>query len=332
MATDILQSIPSLVAAKDAAALVALENHSDKEIRKAARKGVHTLRSRGVTIPSAESVRTWATGAADAMRGDLREAAMIDTESTPGLVRLLIAAPREEERGYLWVASVTGRDMVSDFAAYVQSDGQRTRMVREWSRTPDNRQVPPDWARARIRWAREQTLASGFSVPNQLDDMLVHLGPATTERPASFLAGKLETTFVGAKNNVEAPLIAARAFQWPPLFDVEPILQRVNAANPAMNAETPEEDRYNALMTAAAGDEGLRAALKAQVANLIEDSAHALWLHGVDDRAGELLALATELRTSPTPEALPWLGRLLGFQIASTLAYIQRQQQAQGQG
>jgi hypothetical protein len=117
--------------------------------------------------------------------------------------------------------------------------------------------------------------------------MLVHLGPATTERPASFLAGKLETTFVGAKDNVEAPLIAARAFQWPPLFDVEPILQRVNAANPAMNAETPEDDRYNALMTAAAGDEGLRAALKAQVANLLEDSGHALWLRGVDDRAGE---------------------------------------------
>ena len=331
MATDILQSIPSLVAAKDAAALVALEDHSDKQIRKAARKAIHTLRSRGVAIPSAEAARSWASTTHDALRGDLREAAMIDTESTPGLVRLLIAAPRAEERGHLWVASVTGRDMVSDFVAYLQTDGQRSRLIREWEGTTQ-RQIPADWARARIRWAREQTLASGFSVPNQLDDMLVHLGPAASERPASFLKGQLKSEFRGAKDNVEGVLIAARAFQWPPLFDVEPILQRVNAANPAMNAETPEDERYTALMAAAAGDEGLRTALKAQVANLLEDAGHALWLHGVDDRAGEALALAEELRTSDAPEALPWVGRLLGFQIASTLAYIQRQQQAQQRG
>jgi len=330
MATDILQSIPSLVAAQDAAALVALEDHSDKQIRKAARKGVHTLRSRGVTIPSAEAVRSWATGANDGLRGELREAAMIDVESTPGLVRFLIAAPKAEERGYLWVASVTGRDMVADFTAYVQTDGQRTRLIREWEGTT-GRHVPAAWARARIRWAREQTLASGFSVPNQLDDMLVHLGPATTARPTSFLDGKLPTEFRGAKDNVEPVLIAARAFQWPPLMDVEPTLQRVNETNPNMNAETPEDERYTALMAAASGDEGIRSALQGQVANLLEDAGHNLWLRGVDDRAAEAFALASELRTNAAPEALPWVGRLLGFQIASTLAYIQRQQQQQQQ-
>jgi hypothetical protein len=328
MATDILQSIPSLVAAKDAAALVALEDHSDKEIRKAARKGIHTLRSRGVAIPTAAAARSWASGANDALRGELREAAMIDTESTPGLVRILIAAPQAEERGYLWVAGITGRDMVADFTAYVQTDGQRARLIRDWEQTGDRR-VPASWARARIRWAREQTLASGFSVPTQLDDMLVHLGSPVTERPASFLTGKLSGSFRGDKDNVEAVLIAARAFQWPPMFDVEPILQKVNQSNPAMNAETPESERYDALMAAAAGEEGLRAGLQVQVANLLEDAGHALWLHGVDDRAAEALALANELRTSGAPEALPWIGRLLGFQIASTLAYIQRQQQQQ---
>lgn len=329
MATDILQSIPSLVATKDAAALVALEAHDDKDVRKAARKAIHTLRSRGVTIPSAEAVRSWATGTGDGLRGDLSEAAMIDTESTPGLVRLLIAAPREEERGYLWVASVTGRDMVADFTAYVQTDGQRTRLIREWAKGAEGRKLPTAWARARIRWAREQTLASGFSVPNQLDDMLVHLGPASSERPASFLAGKLPTDFKGAKDNVEPVLLAARAFQWPPLFDIEPVLQRVNEGNPEMNAETPEVDRYTALMAAAAGDESLRGALRTQVANLLEDAAHTLWVNGVDDRAAEALGLADELRTAAAPEALPWIGRLLGFQIASTLAYMQRQQQQQ---
>ena len=42
-------------------------------------------------------------------------------------------------------------------------------------------------------------------------------------------------------------------------------------------------------------------------------------------------ALATELRSSPAAETLPWVGRLLGFQIATTLAAIQRQQQQQQQ-
>lgn len=325
MSTDTLQSIPSLLAAKDAAALVALEDHSDKQIRKAARKAIHTLRSRGVEIPSAEAARSWVTGAADAMRGELRETATIDVDSTPGLVRLLIAAPQAEERGYLWVASLTGRDMIADFVAYVQSDGQRARMTREWART--DRRIPADWARARIRWAREQTLSSGFSVPDQLDSMLVHLGPAPSVRPPSFLLGQLDTAgFRGERDNVEQALLAGRAFQWPPLFDVEPILKKVNEANPNMNNETPEAERYDALMAAASGDEGLRAALAGPVANLLEDIAHNLWLHGVDKLAGENLALAAELRSSPTPETLPWIGRLLGFQIAATLAYLQRQQ------
>lgn len=329
MTTDLLQSIPSLLAAKDAAALVALEDHSDKQVRKAARKAVHSLRARGVAIPSAEAARSWASAQSDHLRGDLRETATIDVESTPGLTRLLIAAPQAEERGYLWVAGITSRDMVADFTAYVQTDGQRARMTREWSQT--DRRIPADWARARIRWAREQTLSSGFSVPNQLDDMLVHLGPAPSERPASFLTGKLTTDFRGEKDNVEAVLMAARAFQWPPLFDVEPILQKVNEAHPDMTGETPESARYDALMAAAVGDEALRAALHGPVANLLEDLAASLWLRGADEVAGQALVLATELRGSADPETVVWVGRVLGFQIASTLAYMQRQQQQRGQ-
>ncbi|MBL9099726.1 MAG: hypothetical protein JNL82_02145 [Myxococcales bacterium] len=329
MSADTLQSIPSLLANKDAAALVALEDHSDKQVRKAARKAVHTLRAKGVEIPTAAAARSWASGSQDALRGDLRESAAIDVDTTPGLVRLMIAAPQAEERGYLWVASLTGRDMIADFVAYVQTDGQRARMTREWSRV--GRSIPTDWARARIRWAREQTLSQGFSVPDQLDSMLVHLGPAPSVRPPSFLTGQLDTgTYRGDRDNVEQALVAARAFQWPPMFDVEPILQRVNTAHPDMSNETPEGERYDALMAAADGDEGLRAALAGPIANLLEDVATNLWLHGVDKLAAESFALASELRAAPNPETLPWIGRLLGFQIASTLAYMQRQQQQQG--
>lgn len=328
----ILESIPGLVKKQDAAALVALQDHADKDIRKSVRKALHTLRSKGVAIPAADAPRAWVAAGPESLRGELREAAMLEAESTPGLVRLLIAAPRSDERGYLWVAALTGRDQVADFTAYMQTDGQRTRLVREWDRDFKGRQVPADWARARIRWAREQTLSSGFSVPTQLDDMLVHLGPAPTVRPPSFLLGKLDAgKFKGERDNVETALVAARVFAWPPLFDVEPLLKKVNESNPDMSAETPESARYDALMAAAVGDEELRASLQGTVANLLEDAAAGLWLRGNDEPAAQALALATELRTSETPETLPWLGRLLGFQIAATLAYMQQRQQQQRQ-
>ena len=333
----LLESIPGLVAKKDAAALVALQDHADKEIRKSARKALHTLRAKGVAIPAAEAPRSWVAAGPESLRGELREAAMLEAESTPGLVRLMIAAPRAEERGYLWVAALTGRDQIADFTAYMQTDGQRTRLVREWDRDFKGRQVPADWARARIRWAREQTLSSGFSVPTQLDDMLVHLGPAPTSRPPSFLTslpkGQLDAgKFKGARDNVETALVAARVFAWPPLFDVEPTLKKVNEANPDMSAETPEAARYDALMAAVAGDEDVRGSLQGTVANLLEDAAAGLWLRGNDEPAAQTLALAAELRASKTPETLPWIGRLIGFQIAATLAYMQRQQQQRQAG
>lgn len=327
---QLLESIPGLLAARDASALVALQDHEDRQVRKSVRKAIHALRSKGVAIPAAEAPRAWVAEPDEELRGDRREAAVLDPQSTPGLVRITLAAPQTDGRGFLWAAALTGRDQVADFAAYVQTDGQRARLVRDWARNFNGRQIPADWARARIRWAREQTLSSGFSVPNQLDDMLVHLGPAPTARPPSFLVGQLATDFKGERDNVEGALLAARVFAWPPLFDVEPILKKVNETNPDMTTTTPEDERYQALMSAAAGDEALRGALKQQVANLLEDAAHGLWLTG-SERAGEALALSLELRSHDAPETLPWIGRLLGFQIASTLQYMQRQQAQQQQ-
>lgn len=328
---QILKSIPGFVTAKDATSLVALQDHEDREIRKSARKAIHTLRSKGVAIPAAVATRTWSAGDPEALRGELSEAAMLDTTSNPGFTSLMVAAPKAESRGFLWVAVLSGRDQVANFTAYVQTDGQRGRLVREWAKDFKGRHVPADWARARIRWAREHTLSTGFSVPTQLDDMLVHLGPAPSERPRSFLVGQLPAGFKGERDNVEGPLMAARALAWPPLLDVEPTLKKVNDAHPNMSAETPEAERYDALMAAVVGDTAVREALQGTVANLLEDASTNLWLNGHDEPAAQLLALATELRSSPAAETLPWVGRLLGFQIATTLAAIHRQQQQQQQ-
>jgi len=328
---SLLESIPTLVAARDAAALVALQDHDDKQVRKAARKAIHTLRSKGVTIPEAEAPRGWSAGDLRDLRGDLSTVAVVDTESTPGLTRVMISAP-QDERCYLWVAAISGRDQIVDFATYVQTDGQRARMTREWQRGDGERQVPAEWARARIRWAREQTLSSGFAVPRALDDMLVHLGEAPPARPTSFLDGVLPTTdFAPDKDNVIMTLAAARVNVWPPVLDVEPTMRRVNEKHPELAESSPEDARYDALLEGASGDEVLRADLKAQVVNLLEDAAITLWLGGQDAVAAQVRVLAAEIRLAAEPEALPWIGRLLGFQIASTFAYLSRQQQQQQQ-
>jgi hypothetical protein len=328
---QLLESIPKLVAAKDAAALVALQDHDDKQVRKAARKAVHTLRSKGVTIPEAAAAKTWSAGGMEELRGDLAEIANVDVDSSPGLTRVLISAP-QDERNYLWVAVITGRDQIADFAAYVQTDGQRSRLLRDWGAAGEDRRVPTSWARARIRWAREQTLSSGFSVPPQLDDMLVHLGPAPSQRPANFLVGLIEPSdYVGRAEDVGELLIAAQVHAWPPVIDVEPIVRRAGETNPGMTDQDPEDKRMAALIEAARGDEALRADLRNQVANLLDDAAIGLWLRRADAAVSKLVALANELRTSAEPEGLPWVPRLLGFQIAATVAYLSRQQQRRPQ-
>ena len=120
--SQILESISALVANKDAAALVLLEGHADKKVRKAARKAIHKLRSRGVEIPDADKARTWIQASSDELRNNNLGAAIVDMDSTPGATRFMIAEPAPEERGHLLLATVTGDDMVLDFGAYVQTD------------------------------------------------------------------------------------------------------------------------------------------------------------------------------------------------------------------
>lgn len=324
-AQEVLAQIPQLVQAQDAAALVALDKHDDKAVRKAARKAIHALRSKGVAIPEGESY-SWTPGPSEAIRGELVEAAMIDVGTSPAVTRILVAFPLGESRGQLWMASLTAFDQVVGFNAYVQTDGQRGRVVKEWRRQTEGREVPIGWARARIRWARERTLRLGVTVPDALNDALIHLGEAPASRPASFLAGALKAS---GEAPVDSLLMAIGATAWPPLMAVEPFLKRATEANPNMTQETPEAERTAALLAAVAGDLAVRGALQGPIANLLEDAAIGLWLASNDDLAAGVQGLADALKTSEAPESLPWVARLLGLQIAATLAYAQRQQ-AQG--
>ena len=68
------------------------------------------------------------------------------------------------------------------------------------------------------------------------------------------------------------------------------------------------------------------AATHGPLANLFADSAVGLWLNHNDAMAAQTYAIAAALRGSDEPEKLPWVTRIIGLQIASTIAYQQQQQ------
>ncbi len=324
--TQILDSIPNLVAHQDAATLVGLQDHSDKKVRKAARKAIHKLRSRGVTIPDSSS-RGWQAGSLEDLRGELNPVAMVDLVGMPGMTRIMLALPDPESRGFLVLCTLNGTDQVADFGAYVQTDGQRTRLQRDWQRRFPNRTVPADWAKARIRWAREQTIAAGQPVASDLNDLLEHLGDGPSTRPANFIVDTLNDVEATTFEQPDALLIAAGVNRWPPVLDMQPVLEKVNEQKPDLDQETPETEREALLMAGASGDESIRKGLAGPVANLLDDAAIGLWLDEKDADAKAMLDLAGQLRQSDAPEQLPWVVRLYGMQIFSTLMALSQQGQ-----
>ena len=328
-ANSVLDSIPGLVKKGDAAGLVALEDHEDKKIRKAARKGIHQLRSRGVEIPE-KGARSWSTGdSLQQMRGDLESAAVIDVASMPGATRIVWSAPDEEEGGTLLIGTLGPDGRMLDFNAYMQTDGQRQRMIRDWDRQYESRRVPADWARSRLRWARERTLALGYNVPPQLDDALPRLGDASEERPASFLVKELEGA-EASESSTEDVLVAAGCHRWPLLFEADDMFRRLSESASAGEPEkATDEEKLAEVAAAMQGDENLREALHGPFANALEDAAAGVWLEGKTAEAATLLGYSQALRAEEKAEALDWVAVLVRFQIAA-VAMQQLLQQQQG--
>lgn len=330
MASDpkqVLESIPTLLSQRDAQALVELRDHADKSVRKAVRKAIHTLESRGVAIPEKGGARSWSAGNVRAeLRGAQTELATVDTRALPGALRFMLSVPQEHSGARLYMGTLSPEDRVLDFVAYQQTDGQRGRLERDWRRQSEDRQVPVEWLKARIVWARAQTVTHGLSVPRALDEALPRLGDAPGERPtAEFLRERLagETAFDAAK--IDDLLVAASVQQWPPLLELEGVLQRAAEIHGDKPQPTDDDARTALMREALEGQQDVRTGLATTLANAFEDTAVSLWSEGKTDIARAALDAATELRTAEAAEALPWVPRLLGFQVASLLRVVQAQ-------
>lgn len=325
-ADKLLESIPELVKKQDAAGLVGLRDHDDKRVRKAVRKGLHGLKSRGVAIPDA-APKGWAVGdALQQMRGTLDAVAIVDTRTVPGAMRFMLSEPDSASGATLFAGAIGPGDRILDFSAYSQTDGQRTRMVRDWERRVGDRRVPPEWLKGRIRFARDTTISSGFSAPRALDQALPRLGDTPDERPTSFLAGLDDQPEFDADKDIDSLLQKAGVPNWPPMLDLETTLAKAAELHGDKPQPTEDDARVELLMKSIAGDETVREALKGTLAQALSDSAIHTWLENDFEAARKLDDMAKTLQGHDEPETLKWVARLLGFQVASLLRVVQQQQ------
>jgi len=318
-ATALLDQIPKLLEARDAAALVEHRDHADKKVRKAVRKALHTLRSKGVEIP--EASQSWSTGdALQKMRGDLEPTAHVDTRSTPGVLRFLLSEPHDTDGARLFSGAITPDDRVAEFNAYQQTDGQRARLLRDWSRQTESRAVSVEWLKGRIRWAREQTIAAGYPVPRSLDQALSMLGDTPAERPASAFLGEALSDDAGvADDGVDAMMISLGIPNWPPMITLDSMLEKAAEIHGDKPQPEKEEDRLALLAQSVEGDDEARKGLQGTLANALDDMAVHCWLEGEKGQAQAAYGWAKALRGADAPEGLAFAPRLLGYQVASLL-------------
>jgi len=320
-AEQVLKTIPSLIEGRDAVALVGLQDHPDRAVRKAVRKAIHRLRSAGVEIPD-KAPQSWSEGGiVQQLRGDLEPVAMLDTHGLPGATRFMLSIPERDEGARLLVGVLGPDDRVLDFSAFMQTDGQRARLARDWERIAGGRRVPHTWVRQRLRWGRERTVLDGFSVPDMMDDALSELGDPPGARPESFLHGQLddETSFDPEK--IQLLALEVGVHRWPPLVALENTIGRVAQLHAEGESVDDEASRLELLRKATRGDAAVSAGLRGPVADLVEDAAVTLWLEGKSGSARAALDVAAELRKTEAPQELPWVGQILSLLVAG---FVQR--------
>lgn len=321
----LLDDIAKLQAAQDGAGLKALEDHADKAVRKAARKALHVLRSKGVEIP--DQGRAWAKADMQSLRQHAGPSGMIDMAAAPAVTRFTLTLPNEEEGAALLIGLIDPNDRLLDFAAYYQTDGQQARTVRDWTRDADGRSLPVEWLQARIYWAREHTHKSNYQLPKSIDEHLAKLGEAPSARPEpSFLDERLAEVEPAA-SDLGAILMSGAVHSWPLLFDANELFNRLaETMKDADAASLTNEDRLAHIMTSSKGDEALRKGLQGPLANALDDVAVVLYLDGSLAESRRVRKLAVDMRGAAEPETVDGVVNLIQLQITSAAMEQMRRQ------
>ena len=173
--------VEAWVQAKNAAAVAAVAENDKAQpaARKAARRGLNVLKSRGVAIPERRQITRIA---GDPVEG--YDAWFVPPDGA-GTFMVVLAARRKSGKNY--VVHTTMREEVGllDVRALEMSRSQLRASFDESARRMGYPPVavPVDWARARVAAARASNAKSGAILPLGLDSHAEVLGPAPDKAP-----------------------------------------------------------------------------------------------------------------------------------------------------
>jgi len=308
-----LALVDAWVASKNAAAVAAIaeSESAPSPVRKAARRALNVLKSRGVAIPDRPRVVRLAAQAPETVEAWYWAP---DAAGTAMVTIVAQAAGGRCRRVDVLVNDVTG---ITQVLGGEVARGQLREAFDKGEKQMGYGPVPVslEWARAQVAAARERNAKSGLILPMGLDRFGDLVGPAPEKAPAHPVEGaELPEVSADDLTAASATLHGEPEFRaWVPSGPaVEEMMIKLGEAIAALPGEPNEKnpEQVNEAITnevAAATDRYFTPELREIVANRMKDCAVAVHARAGAKRAAEVLAVAEAIRnaglvTSPPRE------------------------------
>jgi hypothetical protein len=302
--------VSAWVANKNAAAVAAIaaDDSAPSPARKAARRGINVLKSRGVPIP--DRPRITRVAAADA---DTYEAWFRPPDAAGSSAFTMGARSPQGRYRLVDVIIKRGTGLVSVADMEMSRSNLRTTfegIAQRFGHPPAP--VPVDWARARIASARAENERSKSIVPLGFETHRDLVGPP----PASDPPHPADTLVLPAVDRSDAVARSAKLHAEPELrgwLPEPPAMQEMLLAIqtkvvPAAGADKASTEAMVATIMSEATDRFFTADVRRNVADAMKDAVISVAARGAHDRAADVLAVAASVR-SPDAEAhdIPFL-------------------------
>ena len=295
------------IANKNAAAVAAIaaDDSAPTPARKAARRGINVLKSRGVAIPDRPRVARIAESDADTYEAWFRP------PDAGGSSAFTMGARSQGRYRLVDVIIKRGTGLVSVADMEMSRSQLRTTfegIAKRFGHPPAP--VPVDWARARIASARAENERSQSIVPLGFDTHKDLVGPPPAMEPAH----PADTLALEAVDPSDAVARSAKLHGEPELrgwLPEPPAMQEMLLAiqsKVVAGADKASTEAMVAAIVTESTDRFFTADARRAVADGLKDAAISVAARGARDRAADVLALAAAVGSSDTePHAIPFL-------------------------
>ncbi|MBK6517590.1 MAG: hypothetical protein IPG04_26600 [Polyangiaceae bacterium] len=289
----------------DAIAEAARSDELSGAARKAARRAVSVLRSRGVTVPERAAAPA---GAAKPAEDEIVDATYNPPDAR-GTWSVTIAKRRGGERAH--IAEVIVREGVGVINA-VSGWMSRSQIKEAHQRIHDSSSIAPapvpvEWVRFRVQKALEDNAKSGQLVPLGLERCKDLLEPAVTSEPAHPLAALQQAVGDGAAEAVAGLHNEPEFRSWlPDVRAIDEVLRRVGQKlTPEDVSDQKKVDETLREEMKLATDRYFTPEQRAEVARRMRDAAVTIRHRAGDERAKEILKTAHAIEAAGLITAPP---------------------------